>query len=261
MDTDSIPAAASRPRGRGLRSAVQYAMIAAIVIVLAVWMLSAVGRVRDAAARMTNSCHLKCLGLAMHTYADFDKDGRFPGANAPAEEPQGGGKKYPVSWRVLILPYIEQDELFKLYRFDEPWDGPNNIRLLDRMPKTFRHPKADSADVPAGHTHYRVFVSRVDAKPSGLFADGLPGPKLKETPDGTSNTILIVEAADAVPWTMPEVLLYDRNQPLPKLGGLFEGQFQAALADGSIHVFRSDIAEDKLRAWITGDGGEPVERE
>ena len=145
MDTDSVPAVANRPRGGWLRTAVQYAMVVAILIVLGVWMLSAVQKVRGAALRMKTSCHLKCLGLAMHTYADGHKDGHLPGANAPAEEPQGGGKKYPVSWRVLILPYIEEDELFKQYRFDEPWDGPNNIQLLQRMPRTFRHPKADSA--------------------------------------------------------------------------------------------------------------------
>ena len=261
MDTDSVPAVANRPRGGWLRTAVQYAMVVAILIVLGVWMLSAVQKVRGAALRMKTSCHLKCLGLAMHTYADGHKDGHLPGANAPAEEPQGGGKKYPVSWRVLILPYIEEEKLFKEYRFDEPWDGPNNIHLLQRMPRTFRHPKADSADVPAGHTHYRVFVSRADAKPSALFTDGMPGPKVKETRDGNSNTILIVEAGEAVPWTMPEVLLYDRNQPLPKLGGLFKGQFQVALADGSIRSFRSDIAEHKLRALITKDGGEPMDGE
>jgi len=104
-------------------------------------------------------------------------------------------------------------------------------------------------------------VSRPDAKPSALFTDGLPGPKLKEIPDGTSNTIMIVEAEEAVPWTMPEVLLYDRNQPLPKLGGHFGKFFLAALADGSVKSFRSDLPEPKLRAWITKDGGEPTDDE
>ena len=231
-----------------------YAISALIAIVLVAWACRTVHQLRDTAARMTNSCHLKCLGLAMHNY--HDANGHLPGANAPAEEPQGGGKKYPVSWRVLILPYIEQDGSFKQYRFDEPWDSPNNIQLLQRMPKTFRHPKADSAEVPEGYTHYRVFVSRADAKPSALFSDGLPGPKFNELPDFSFNPLMIVEAAEAVPWTMPEVLLYDRNQPLPKLGGLFKGQFQVARADGSLLSFRSDVPDDKLRAWITKDGGD-----
>ncbi len=259
MDTVTIPAAASPPRGGLVRALVQYALLAAILIILTVWLLSAVQKVRDAALRMNNSCHLHCLSLAMYNYND--SHGHLPGANAPADEPQGGGKKYPVSWRVLILPYIEGDELFQQYRFDEPWDGPNNIQLLSRMPRTFRHPKADEAGIPAGHTHYRVFVSRADAKPSALFSDGSPGPKFDAITDTPSDTILIVEAAEAVPWTMPEVLLYDRNQPVPKLGGLFKGQFQVALADGSVRSFRSDLPEDKLRAWITKDGGEPVDRE
>ncbi len=242
-------------------SIIAWGVVALIAVGLLAWFCTGVFKTREAVTRLQTTCHLKCLGLAMHNYADSNKDGRFPGANAPAEEPQVCGKKYPVSWRVLILPFIEEEKLFKEYRFDEPWDGPNNIHLLQRMPRTFRHPKADSADVPAGHTHYRVFVSRADAKPSALFTDGMPGPKVKETRDGNSNTILIVEAGEAVPWTMPEVLLYDRNQPLPKLGGLFKGQFQVALADGSIRSFRSDIAEHKLRALITKDGGEPMDGE
>ncbi len=206
---------------------------------------------------MRISINLKQLALAMHDYNDAR--GHLPGANGPYVGPKGAASPHPASWRVLILPYIEQQALFDLYRFDEPWDGPNNIELVKRMPRTFRHPKADSENVPAGHTHYRVFVSRPDAKPSALFTDGMPGPKLEEISDGMANTILIVEAAEAVPWTMPEVLLYDHNQPLPKLGGLFPGGYQAALADGSVKFFRAPLPDDKLRAWITKDGGETVD--
>ena len=60
---------------------------------------------------------------------------------------------------------------------------------------------------------------------------------------------------------MPEVLLYDRNQPVPKLGGLFKNLSLAVFADGSVRSIRNDLPEDKLRAWITKDGGEPVDEE
>jgi len=227
--------------------------IAGIVLVV-YWILPPIARVREPAARMASSNNLKQMALAMHNYEDNNL--HVPGANAPYLDPKDGSKKLPVSWRVLILPYVEQEVIYQEYRLDEPWDGPSNIRLSDRMPKVYSHPKADLSVLPKGRTHYRVFASRAGAKPSALFTDGLPGPKFKEIPDGTSNTILIVEAAEAVPWTMPEVLLYDRNQPLPKLGGLFRGQFQAALADGSVRSFRSDMPDEKLRAWITKDGGD-----
>ena len=137
----------------------------------------------------------------------------------------------------------------------------SNIRLLDRMPKVYSHPKVDPSIVPKGHTNYRVFISPPGAKPSALFTDGLQGPHLHRVPDGVSYTIMIVEAAEAVPWTMPEGLLFDPSQPLPKLGGLVPGITQALMVNTAGHSFRSDFPEDKMRAWITKDGGEPVDDE
>lgn len=236
--------------------------VIAMILVIVYYILQPVARVREAAPKMRSSNNLKRFVIAMHTY--HDARNHLPGANAPHLDLRGGGGKHPVSWRVLLLTYLDDDGHgvpMLSYRFDEPWDGPNNIQLLTQMPKVYRHPKADSENVPAGYTHYRVFVSRAGAKPSAIFTDGMPGPKMCEITDGTSITILIVEAAEAVPWTMPEVLLYDRNQPLPKLGGLFPGGYQTVLADGSVKFFRDAMPEDKLRAWITKDGGEPVDED
>ena len=234
-----------------------FAVIGAILFIAYLFLLPFAKVREEPAARFRGYNNLKELAIGMQNYDEFNS--HLPGANAPYLDPKDGTKKFPVSWRVLILPYIENEKLFQRYHFDEPWDGPNNILLLQQMPKVFRHPHADSEKVPAGHTHYRVFVSRPDAKPSALFTDGSNGPKLNGIADGPSNTILIVEAAEAVPWTMPEVLLFGRNEPLPKLGGLFKDQFQVALADGSVRSFRLDMAEDKLRAWITKDGGETAD--
>ncbi len=217
-------------------------------------LLPAVEKVRAAAQRMQSSNNLKQLGLGMHNY--HDTNGFLPGANPPSYE--SGTKKYPVSWRVLLLPYVEGDRQYRQYRFDEPWDGPNNIKLVEMMPKIYRHPMADGKKLPAGQTHYRTFASRPGAASSAIFTDGLRGPKLQNILDGTSNTILVVEAEEAVPWTMPEILLYDRNQPLPKLGGFFAGGFNAALGDGSVKFFRSTMPESQLRAWITRDGAEAI---
>ena len=231
--------------------------VVAMFLVIVYYILAPVASVHEAASRMQSSNNLKQIVIAMHT--DHDARNHLPGANAPHLDLRGGGGKHPVSWRVLLLTYLDDDGHgvpMLSYRFDEPWDGPNNIQLVDQIPKVYRHPKADSANVPAGYTHYRVFVSRAGVKPSAIFTDGMPGPKMHEITHGTSNTILIVEAAEAVPWTMPEVLLYDRDQPVPKLGGLFKNIFQVALADGSVRSFRSDMPEDQLRAWITKDGGE-----
>ena len=148
--------------------------------------------------------------------------------------------------------------MLKGYRKGEPWDSPHNLQFVEKMPKVYRHPMA-GADVPAGHTHYRVFVSpRNAAGPSAIFRDGSPGRSMIGITDGNSNTILVVEAAEAVPWTKPEGLQYDAGKPLPKLGCYFRGGFNALLADGSTRFFRDSMREATLRAYITADGGEVI---
>jgi prepilin-type processing-associated H-X9-DG protein len=79
--------------------------------------------------------------------------------------------------------------------------------------------------------------------------------------DGSSNTLLLLEAGTPVPWTKPEDISYDPNKPLPKLGGAFPGVINAAFADGSVHTLRRDFDEDVLRAAVTRDGREDQNRE
>ena len=89
---------------------------------------------RAAAKRTQSVNNLKQLGLAMHNYAQAH-GGRFPAAAM-----FGPDGKTPYSWRVAVLPYLEQNDLYKQYNFNEPWDGPNNRKLLDKMPAIFAHP-------------------------------------------------------------------------------------------------------------------------
>src|SRR5439155_1388856 len=106
-----------------------------------------------------------------------------------------------LSWRVLILPYIEQDRLYRKFRLNEPWDSPHNKKLLEMMPKTYAAPNAKGD--PPYTTHYQVFVG------PGAGFEGKRGLRIGDFTDGTSNTILVAEAARAVPWTKPEDLPYD----------------------------------------------------
>jgi len=202
-----------------------------------------VPRLQEAARRAQSANNLKQIGIAMHNY--HDATGTFP---ARAVFDKNG--KPMLSWRVLILPYIEQDNLYKEFKLDEPWDSKHNIKLLKKMPITYRVPTERPAK--AGYTFYQVF----DAK--GSVFEGKTGKKFTDISDGTSNTILVVEAGKAVPWTKPEDVTVEEGKPVPKLGGVFELGFNAGFADGSVRFFRKTISQKSLRAYITRNGGEVV---
>jgi hypothetical protein len=188
---------------------------------------------------------MKQLALAMINYAD-DHNGRLPPAVVYGEDGQ------PLhSWRVLILPYMEQQELYDQFKLDEPWDSPHNVALLEKMPATYAPPPGKISKVPAYHTVCHVFVGR-----GAAFEDqeGLRFPA--EFTDGTSQTILVIEAGEPVPWTKPQDLTYDPVQPLPELRGLFKDGFRVAMADGSMKWVKRSTPEATLRAAITRDGSD-----
>src|SRR5262249_31991555 len=148
-------------------------------------------KVREAAERTQSASNLKQLGFAMHNY--HDTHGRLPPAVV-----HGADGKPVLSWRVLLLPFIEEHALFKQFHLDEPWDSPHNIRLLPQMPIIFK-PFGGSAPPESNTTFYQVFVGK------GTAFDGREGLRFDEDfPNGIANTFLIVEAGTAVPWTKPE---------------------------------------------------------
>jgi hypothetical protein len=198
----------------------------------------------EEAARQRSMDNLKSLALAMHNY--HDNNGQFP----PAAIYSNDGKPL-LSWRVLLLPYLDQDNLFKQFKLDEPWDGPTNKELLAKMPEIFASPRAKSKESQT--TIYQVFTG------DGTIFPSPNASRIADITDGTSNTILIIEAADAVPWTKPADLPYDANKPLPKLGGITQKGIQAAYADGSVHFLKQTINEKTLRALITSNGGEVID--
>jgi hypothetical protein len=204
--------------------------------------LHVVQHLRMAAARAAATNNLKQLGLAMHSYADKN-EGRLP-----PQAVLGKDGKALLSWRVLILPYLEQDALYKEFHLDEAWDSPHNKKLLKKMPKVYAHPASPAR---RGETHFQAFVG------NGAFFEGKRGLRFPaDFPDGTSNTIMFVEAAKAVPWTKPEDLPYNPKKPLPKLGGFFPGGFLAGLCDGSVRFVRNSVSTKTLRNAITRNDGE-----
>jgi uncharacterized protein (TIGR03067 family) len=190
-----------------------------------------------------SATNLKQIGLAMHNYHDARR--ALPAAAIYSKD----GKPL-LSWRVALLPYLEQQNLYKAFKLDEPWDSEHNKKLLDKMPRVFA---PAGVDLKPHTTMYRVFVG-----PGAAF-EGTSGQRLTGFTDGTSNTILVVEAAEAVPWTKPDELPFDPKGKLPKLGGHFKGGFNVLLADGSVRGVRADFDPQLLRAAITRNGGEVLD--
>jgi hypothetical protein len=208
----------------------------------------ATGGVEEARNRLQSQNNLKQMGLAMHSYSDSYMSLPPAGIGDPTQPEMQ--RKPNLSWRVAILPFIEQDFLYKQFKLNESWDSPNNIRLLGQMPKIYKLP-GDEKTKP-DHTHYQVFVGNgaMFEKSRGVRFPG-------EVRDGTSNTILIVEAEQAVPWTKPDDIEFDPNKSiLPLLSKFYSSGPQAAMADGSVRVLSRALSEKTLKAAITRSGGE-----
>jgi prepilin-type processing-associated H-X9-DG protein len=250
----------------GIVAAVSLLCIVPILIGL---LLPAVQKVREAAGRAQGQNNLKQISLGLINYADTNR--RLP----PAVVYDQDGKPL-YSWRVLLLPYVEEERLYSEFHLDEPWDSPHNKPLLARMPRVYAAP-ADWPPKEPYATHYLVFDGPGAAfdsdknrglQPFPLVAPG-PGGQQAMTgnavirfpgsfTDGTSNTFLVVEAADAVPWSKPADLPWDPRGPLPKLGGLSYGGFNASFADGSVRFLPTSTNDAAIRAAVTIAGGEDV---
>ncbi len=203
---------------------------------------------QGAAKRVRSVNNLKQLVLAMHNYAQAHGD-RFPAAVM-----FGPDGKTPHSWRVAILPYLDQQGLYDQYKFDEPWDGPNNRKLIDKMPQMFAHPDERSR---TSSSYY------MPTGPHTISPD-TQGSTLAQITDGTSLTIALVEAERDVPWTrtedfpVPTLVDTPRDAPIPPLGGFSPDGFNTAFADGSVHFISAKIDPTVLKQLFSRDGGEVI---
>jgi len=190
-------------------------------------MLPAVQQVRQAARRVTSMNNMRQLGLANLNYESAYRE--FPAISGDAK-----GQGTELSWRVHILPFLEQQALYDQFHLDEPWDSPHNQTLLDQMPIIFESPIV--GPLGQGLTVYQRPVG------NGAFDDG-DGSAMTfgGISDGSSNTILMVETNvdEAVPWTKPDDYDFDPNNSLRGLGGNYPGEdFLGLMCDGSTHMFQ-----------------------
>ena len=173
--------------------------------------------------------------------AYYDEHGRYP----PLAIYDENGKPL-LSWRVALLPYLQEDNLYNQFKLNQPWDSEENKKLLAQMPLAYG---------PEGtETFYQVFTGK------GTVFDGPDGVKREDITHGTDRTVLLVEAGKAVPWTKPDDLVYDPGKPLPKLGGgLFKDGFHLANAGGAVRFVKMKFNEKIMRAMIPRDGTESID--
>jgi prepilin-type processing-associated H-X9-DG protein len=230
-------------------------LIAGPILLIAL-LVPGIGRIREAAVRVASGNNLKSIGLAMHNYHDTYN-------TLPPAALSGKDGRPLLSWRVLILPYLadpEAEALYKEFHLDEPWDSAHNKPLLARMPKVYRS-SDQGARTDVTETHYRVFVGRVGQEPRTVFVERGRSASLPQimNADGTHDTILVVEAAETVPWTKPYELLYVPVGPpvgsLPRLGGITSTGYNVLFADGSVRFFPKGLDEHTLRLMITFNDG------
>lgn len=221
-----------------------------VLTVLFAMLLPPVNSAQQAARHSSCRCNLAQVGLALQNYADVYKS--FPPAYVTDEK---GNRMH--SWRVLILPFMEQKPLYEMYDFNEPWNGPHNRTLAQYMPPAYRCPSDDLSGV--GETSYAA----IDG-PGTLFS-GSRGSAFGQVKDGTSNTLAVIEVAGAgIHWMEPRDLPFaalsngvmNSTQPAPN--SRHRNGCTVGFADGHAGTIGPATPSKTLQALATRAGGEPI---
>lgn len=223
-----------------------YCVIAAMAVAL---ILPAIQNGGGGRSRSQCRNNLKQIGLALHNYHDRVKC--FPPAYIVGRD----GKRWH-SWRVMLLPYLDYKDLYKKYRFDEPWDGPNNRKLWNQCPPVFRCNQIHTAD-PSSTNYVAVVGQRT------MWPDARPT-RFTDIKDGSANTIAVVEIETSVPWLAPIDLTEEEAMSNPWENSRIrvhrhDDHQNALMADGSIKVLsKSRCSPAAYEAMVTRAGMEQL---
>jgi hypothetical protein len=222
-----------------------------LLLIAVALILPAVGGARTAARRNASTNNLKQVGLALQNFHDVHK--KIPAA---ATRDEAGNPL--LSWRVAILPYMEEAALFKKFNQDEPWNGPTNQTLAANEPPPYISPGGEHA--PAETNVYGIVGPDTVLTPEG-------GPRFRDVRDGLSRTIVAVElAGGGVAWSEPRDITIEEFVAAvarqPSAAGLrpcYSGVVICLYGDGGVRSVPMDTPPEVLRALCTRDGGEAVE--
>lgn len=238
--------ALGKPTGRGMAFGGLVASGLGILTWIVLGYLGYTNGVVPARERMKDSNNMKQIGLAFHA----DHDVNF-GMSGPYARGNMGAPNTGLSFRVGLLPYVEQNALHKQFDMSQSWNSPKNQSASNTKLAVFTAPGGD--ELASTNTPYRVFYGG-----GALFnEDGKPV-RLTDISDGTSNTIMMVHATDQVPWAEPREFKYSDKMPLPKLGPPNGKGGNVLMADGSVRFLPNTVSERTLRLAITRADGMPL---
>ena len=226
------------------------------LLLAAGFLLPAGGRSREPVRRSAGANNSNRIAMALLQY-----EKQF-GSLPPPYVCDGRGRP-AHSWRVLILPFLGEAELYSKYSFAEPWDGPNNSKLLADIPRVFRCP----SDLDSGTAANYIAVVGPET--------AWPGEKPRKSSEivDRSHTILVVETTwSDIPWTAPrdldlatlplEISPAHRPSPSdppprPAISSRHPGGAHVAFADGNVAFLPSDISPEKLQQLLNVSGPKP----
>lgn len=220
----------------------------------------------DASARTAAVENYRTVLRAMHAFAAKNRwsaPAGFRGPNAPG-----------LSWRVQLLPYLGEEELYKQFKLNEPWDSDANKPLIGKMPRVFSTP----GNLPNGHTRLESACGLAAERRTPGAGDGMgkaeplaPGDPLRGNDilphpnwPGFGSSFALVESR-AVPWTKPGWLElpvgnytnHHLTRPLPELGGVFDGGFHTVHGDGRVTFYKTGYPATHLMRLLAGGRGWP----
>lgn len=198
----------------------------------------AMAAAQSAAEGLKDVNNVKQVALAVHIHES--QHAELPWYQDPKSE------KPAVSWRVKLLPYIERRDLYDQYKFDEPWDSENNLKVAETMPAIYR---TSGLEEP-GMTGVQIISAK---EPLKSFAD---------IKDGTSNTLMVVVAGPdkAVPWTKPQDIDFDPETGVASFGELAEDELIFATYDGAVRTVPAEkLTVEIIKALVTPSGEEAID--
>ncbi len=211
--------------------------------------ISAIQEITTGQSRPNAMNSLKQIALGMHNFHDVY--GHFP----PQALTDAKGKRM-LSWRVMILPYLDQAALYNEFHLDEPWDSEHNIKLVAKIPAVLKSTASAGEKLDLGKTR---FVAPLTF--NSTFGRVGPGVRIQDITDGTSNTLLIVEASSdkAVIWTKPEDVPVNEADRLHSIINPEADGFAACLCDGSARFFSKNIMPAALQGILSINGAEIID--